>query len=135
MVNFDAPNREQPCSRRDHSNTPLQALQLLNDTQHVEAARVFAERMIVEGGKTDAERISFAFRVVLSRNPTENELSIIKDELANHLKRYSNARTDAKKLLVIGETKPKPGLKPEDVAAYTLVASTLLNLDETLARN
>ena len=135
LVNFDTPNREQPCTRRDRSNTPLQALQLLNDTQHVEAARVFAERIILEGGATEGDRIAYAFKLVLARKPNEQELSILKEELAVHLARYTKAPAEAKKLLTIGETKAIPDLKPEEVAAYTLVASTLLNLDETLTRN
>ena len=135
LVNFDAPNREQPCSRRERSNTPLQALQLLNDVQHVEAARVLAERMLIEGGDSDADRITYLFRLVLARAPSTQELSILKGELETHLARYAKAPADAQKLIIIGEAKPKAGLKPERVAAYTLVASTLLNLDETLSRN
>jgi cytochrome c553 len=135
MANFDAPNREQPCSRRDRSNTPLQALQLLNDIQHVEAARMFAERIIAEGGATDADRMTYAFKLVLARSPSSRELTILREELATHLARYTKAPDDAKKLLAVGEAKAKVGLKPEQVAAYTLVASMLLNLDETLTRN
>ena len=135
LVTFDAPNREQPCSRRDRSNTPLQALQLLNDTQHVEAARVFAERVLTEGGATPAERITFAFRLVLTRAPTSRETAILQEELAAHLERFGKAPADAAKLLAVGERKPKPGLKPDEAAAWTLVLSVLLNLDETLTRN
>ncbi len=135
LSNFDAPNREQPCSRRDRSNTPLQALQLLNDTQHVEAARTFAERIITEGGTSATERLTYAFRMVLARAPTVAELSILNDELSMHRARYGQAPVDAKKLLAIGEAKANPKLAPDEVAAYTLVASMLLNLDETLTRN
>ena len=67
--------------------------------------------------------------------PFDRELSILKNELAKHLTRYAKVPTDAMKLISIGETKPKLGVKPEEVAAYTLIASTLLNLDETLTRN
>ena len=135
LVNFDAPNREQPCARRDRSNTPLQALQLLNDIQHVEAARVLAERIITHGGASDADRLTFAFRLILARSPSDRELAILTEELATHRARYAGAVADAQKLLAVGETKAKPGLKPEEVAAFTLVASMLLNLDETLTRN
>jgi hypothetical protein len=135
LSNFDSPNREQPCSRRDRSNTPLQALQLLNDTQHVEAARKFAERIITEGGDSATGRLTYAFRMVLARAPTAAELSVINDELNAHRARFAKSPDDAKKLLGVGEAKVKPELPAEEVAAYALVASMLLNLDETLTRN
>jgi hypothetical protein len=135
LTTFDAPNREQPCARRDRSNTPLQALQLLNDTQHVEAARVFAERVMAEGGSTPADRLTFAFRLVLSRPPTDREMAVLLAELVAHLDRYGKAPADAAKLLSVGERKPKGGHAPDVVAAYTLVLGTILNLDETLTRN
>jgi hypothetical protein len=135
MTNFDAPNREQPCARRDRSNTPLQALQLMNDVQHIEAARGLAERMLTEGGSTAADRIAFAFRVVLARKPEPAELAIISEQLNTHLARYVKAPEDAKKTISHGDSKPKAGLPPADLAAYTLVANMLLNLDETLTRN
>ncbi len=135
LSNFDAPNREQPCSRRDRSNTPLQALQLMNDVQHVEAARNFAERMIVDGGATPDARIAFAFEALLARKPLDGEMRIVKGALDAHLARYTKFPEDAKKLIAFGETKPKPALKPEELAAYTMIATLLLNLDETLTRN
>ena len=135
LSNFDAPNREQPCSRRDRSNTPLQALQLMNDVQHVEAARAFAERIIADGGATPAERIVFAFRTLLARGPSAEEAAIVKDALDAHLARYAKAPADAKKLIAVGESKPKAGHDPVALAAYTMVATLLLNLDETLTRN
>jgi len=135
MANFDAPNREQPCSRRDRSNTPLQALQLMNDVQHIEAARGFAERMLIEGGKSAEERITFAYRTLLSRKPSDIEAVIVLGELQAHQERFARASDDAKKLIAHGEGKPNATLKVEDLAAYTLVANMLLNLDETLTRN
>jgi hypothetical protein len=135
MVNLDAPNREQPCAKRDRSNTPLQALQLLNDTQHVEAARLLAERIVSEGGATAEERVRFAFKVLLSRTPSDRELTVVKNELAKHQERYAKTPEDAAKLLAVGDRKANPKLKADDVAAWALVASMLLNLDETLTRN
>ena len=84
MATFDAPNREQVCTRRERSNTPLQALQLLNDVQHFEAARALAERMMTEGGGTPDDRIRFAYRTVLARPPTADELAVVSDTLRQH---------------------------------------------------
>lgn len=135
MANFDAPNREQSCSRRDRSNTPLQALQLMNDVQHIEAARALAERMLTEGGTTTVGRIQFAFRLVLARPPEPAELDIIVAELNAHVARYVKAPDDAKKLIALGESKPNAKLDPTGLAAYIMIANMLLNLDETVTRN
>jgi hypothetical protein len=135
MVNFDAPNREQFCTRRERSNTPLQALQLMNDVQHVEAARALAERMLVEADSTPDERITFAYRVVLSRSPTPDELAIVNQQWTAHLARYQEDVEAANKLISYGESKRKAELNSAELAAYTMVANTILNLDETLTRN
>ncbi len=135
MVNFDAPNREQSCTRRERSNTPLQALQLLNDVQHVEAARALGERALAEGGSTNADRIQFLFRTVLSREPGTEELAILEAQYAQHLERYHASEADAKQLIEQGETPPKYKESAPEIAAVTLVASTVLNMDETLSRN
>ena len=135
MVNFDGPNREQFCLRRERSNTPLQALQLMNDVQHFEAARALAERMVVDGGATPAERIAYGYRVILSRRPTDDETQIVAAELERHLAIYSKDEEAAKRAIAHGESKPKTKTQPAELAAYTLVANMLLNLDETLNRN
>jgi hypothetical protein len=135
MSNFDAPNREQICVVRERSNTPLQALQLMNDVQHVEAARALAQRMMTEGGANPTERIAFAFRTVLARAPEPAELEILERQLSAHLTRYNQDADLAKKLIANGETKPDEKLPPAELAAHTMVASTLLNLDETVTRN
>lgn len=135
MANFDAPNRESFCTRRERSNTPLQALQLMNDVQHFESARGLAERMLLEGGATPAERIAFGYRVVLARRPDSSEQAIVEDELRQHLDRFAKDPASAGKLIRVGESKPKPGVPETDLAAYTLIANMLLNLDETVMRN
>jgi hypothetical protein len=135
MGNFDGPNREQICTKRDRSNTPLQALQLMNDVQHVEAARALAERIMVEGGTEFGERLRFAYEVVLSRPPREEEVSILQSLFAALLKRYEAAPDEAKKLISAGESIPRENLQAPELAALTMLANTLLNLDETLNRN
>jgi hypothetical protein len=132
MSTFDAPARESSCLRRDRSNTPLQALVLMNDIQHVEAARAFAERILKEGGNTAEERVRFAWRTVLSRRPTPEEAAIVQDVLQKHTTRYAAAPEAAAGLISFGESKPDVGLKPEELAPWTLVANLVLNLDETL---
>jgi hypothetical protein len=135
MSNFDAPNRESSCSRRERSNTPLQALQLMNDVQHFEAARKFAERLMIEGGKTPADRIRFGYRVVLARQPEAVELEIVEKTLTHYLQRYEKDLEAAKKVVRVGESPLRPGLAEPELAAYTLIANLLLNLDETVMRN
>jgi hypothetical protein len=135
MSNFDAPNREGLCSRRERSNTPLQALQLMNDVQHFEAARKLAERILTEGGKTPAERIRFAYRVVLSRDPEALEADVVGKTLAQFMDRYQKDPASAAKALRVGEAPVRAGLAEPELAAYTLIANLLLNLDETVTRN
>jgi hypothetical protein len=135
MSNFDAPNREQSCSRRERSNTPLQALQLMNDVQHFEAARALAERIIIDGGSSPKDRITFAYRAVLSRRPDAEELNIVTAALEKHLARFNQDAEAAKKVISNGESKPRENLPPAEVAAWTLVANLILNLDETVTRN
>ncbi len=135
MVTFDAPNREQSCTRRERSNTPLQALLLMNDVQHFEAARALAERMLVEGGSTPEARLAFGFRTVLARVPEGEELTVIKGALEAHLARYAADVAAAKQVIAVGESTPAEHLAAPELAAYTLAANLLLNLDETVTRN
>jgi hypothetical protein len=135
MANFDAPSREATCTRRERSNTPLQALELMNDVQHVEAARALAERMIMQGGSTPTDRIEFAYKTVLARSPEAEERQIVESQLASHMERYAKDADAAKKLISHGESKPDAKIAAPELAAYTLVANTILNLDETLTRN
>ena len=134
LVNFDAPNREQFCARRERSNTPLQALQLMNDVQHVEAARSLAERAIAAAG-ADAARIDWLFRTVLARKPEPPEAALVSRALAGHRARYAADVEAAMKTVSHGESKPKADIPPAELAAWTLVGNMLLNLDEALTRN
>jgi hypothetical protein len=135
MSNFDAPNREQFCARRERSNTPLQALQLMNDTQHFEAARAFGERILREGGQTPDERIAFASRTVLARVLQPEEQAIVRQALDQFVARYRDDSEAAHRAVSVGESKPRTGLAEPELAAYTLLANLLLNLDETVMRN
>jgi hypothetical protein len=135
MATFDAPNREQFCSRRERSNTPLQALQLLNDVQHFEAARGLASRMMTEGGTRPEDRIRFAFKTVLSRPPSATELEVVRSTFGRFLERYQADPESARKAIHVGESAPRSGLPETELAAYTLTANLLLNLDETVTRN
>lgn len=135
MVNFDAPNREQFCARRERSNTPLQALQLMNDVQHVEAARALAARALAEGGADDTSRIAWLFRVLLARVPEADEAAVVVDTLSAQRGRYAADEAAAAKAIAHGASKPPAGVPAAELASWTLVANMLLNLDETLSRN
>jgi Protein of unknown function (DUF1553)/Protein of unknown function (DUF1549)/Planctomycete cytochrome C len=134
MVNFDAPNREQLCARRERSNTPLQALQLMNDVQYVEAARGFASRLMTHSSELPVQ-LSMAYEVLLSRPPRESELKILEQQYASQLARFQKNVEAAKQLLAVGETKASEELDAAQLASLTMLCNTLLNLDETVTRN
>lgn len=135
MTTFDAPNREGLCARRERSNTPLQALQLLNDVQYFEAARGLAQRMLREGGADLTARVRFGYQVVLGRPPAADELTVITQSLERARARYGTDEAAAQKAIGFGDSKPDPTLDAAELAAYTLTANLLLNLDETVTRN
>jgi hypothetical protein len=135
MSNFDAPNREQFCARRERSNTPLQALQLMNDVQHVEAARALAARALAASAADDAGRIDWLFRTVLARRPEPAEREVVAAALVANRERYAADPAAAAKAIAHGDS-PVPGhVPPVELAAWTLLANTILNLDEALTRN
>ncbi|MBC8325838.1 MAG: PSD1 domain-containing protein [Verrucomicrobia subdivision 3 bacterium] len=135
MSSFDGPNREQSCAARGRSNTPMQALQLMNDVQHVEAARNLAQRILKEGGEDADARVRWAWRVATARHPAAAETQIITNVLAGHRARFAKDTEAAKQLIAFGESKADPELAPVDLAAWTLVANLLLNLDEVVNKN
>ena len=134
MSNFDAPNREQFCTRRERSNTPLQALQLMNDVQHFEAARALAERTLASGTTID-ERITFLYRTLLARRPTDDERRLIAQAYETQRALFAADPAAAARTIAIGESKPRGVAPAVETAAWTLIANLLLNLDETLTRN
>ena len=134
MQIFDAPTREKCTIKRPRTNTPLQALVTLNDIQFVEASRHFAERILREGGGEDDDRLAFAFRIATSRYPESAELVVLKELLSAAKAKYQSDPDAANELLSAGESKSNENLDPADHAAWTIVASAILNLDETLVR-
>jgi Protein of unknown function (DUF1553)/Protein of unknown function (DUF1549)/Planctomycete cytochrome C len=134
MTAFDAPSRESCTVRRERTNTPLQALLLLNETQFVEAARSLAERTMHEGGPTVEAKLTFLFRVATSRPPDATELTELLSAYQANLARYSQNVEAARKLIAVGETKPDASLNPSELAAWTMVANVLLNLDEVITK-
>ncbi len=134
MTNFDAPSRESCTVHRSRTNTPLQALNLMNDVQFVEAARRFAERVMAEGGAADRDRAVFAFRLATARQPNDSELGIVLAVLKSHLEEYQNNAEAARKLIDFGDSKPNPALDASELAAWTMVANLILNLDETVTK-
>ncbi len=134
---FDAPNGDAACVRRLRSNTPLQALTSLNEPQFVEAAQALARKSVNEGGKTDDQRITFAFRQVLSRLPQAEELKALRRLLNQQRARIAEGWLNAAEMAV-GKSEPVtgllPGVTPATLAAHTAVARALLNLDETITK-
>jgi hypothetical protein len=118
-----------------NSNTPLQALVLLNDPIYVEAARVFAQHILREGGRGVERQIDWAFERALSRAPTAGERKVLEDLHQKSLAQFRASPEDATALTHAGEAPVEAGLKPADFAAMTTVARAILNLHETITRN
>ena len=131
---FDAPDREKCTARRPLTNTPLQALVLLNDPTFVEAARVLAQRMLLEGGADASKRIQHGFRLVTGRIPTPKELAILRELLKRETSQYDSHPDQAAKLIAIGAAQPDPKADKILLAAWTTVASAILNLDEAVTK-
>jgi hypothetical protein len=134
LATFDAPDRETCTVRRARTNTPLQALILLNDPTYVEASRKLAERMLTEGGPTADERITFAFRLATARKPSARELAVLRKILNRQMAIYEQDHDAAKKLLSVGESPRDEKLDIAELAAWTTLASVILNLDETVTK-
>jgi hypothetical protein len=134
LSTFDAPDRETCTVRRARTNTPLQALILLNDPTYVEASRKLAERMMKEGGETADSRIAFAFEMATARKPSEREATILKGILAKQQTKFKSDAEGAKKLLAVGEAPADQSLDSAELAAHALVAGVILNLDETVTK-
>jgi cytochrome c553 len=134
MTLFDVPSRETCRVVRARTDTPLQALDLLNDVTYLEASRALAQRMIKFGGSSASSRIDYGFSSLLGRMPTQRETAIIDASLAHRLALYRAHPDQAKKLISQGDLANDSHLNPAEIAAYTVTASTLLNLDETVTK-
>ncbi len=134
MMTFDASARETCVVRPSRTNTPLQALAMMNDVTFVEAARVLAERVMTTGGKTADERIAALFRLATARRPNDIEAGILRRGLEQHLKRYRDDKPAALKLVSSGDSKRNGKLDVSELAAYTVIASLIMNLDETITK-
>ncbi len=137
LQNFDAPNGDSSCVRRTRSNTPLQALTILNEPLFIEAARALALMTVMNGGATDTQRMTFAFRRVLSRSPSLPETSELINLLNRQRGRFVSGELNPWNLATNDPEKPfklPKGVKMEDLAAWTAVSRVLLNLDETITK-
>jgi hypothetical protein len=134
MSTFDAPNRDICVVRRNRTNTPLQALVTLNDPCFVETAQALARRMVKEGGATVESKVAYAFRLCLIRPPQETEAKRLVDLFKQAREEYAKQPKEAQKLATDPLGPLPAGMEPVELAAYTVVANVLLNLDETLAK-
>ncbi len=134
MDSFDAPMRDVVCTRRQRTDTPLQALVTMNDVQWVEAARALAERAIEQGGHDPAKRIALMSEVLLARDPSPATAAVLEGSVTEMLKHYQADPKAAHALISEGEKKPSSSIPEPELAAWTMVASEMLNLDETVTK-
>ena len=133
MTSFDAPNRESYCLQRERSNTPLQALTLMNDVQFFEASRAFAQHILSSQPDTET-RLTALMRSATGRQPEEVERDIMRRALGKHHAHFKSHPEEAQKAITYGESKPDPKLDPAELAAWTMVANLVLNLDEVVTK-
>ncbi len=133
MINFDSANREACVVRETRTNTPLQALNLMNDVTYVEAARLTGQRMMKEGGAKDEDRLRFGFRLVTGHWPSKAQEDVLAADLRFHRDYFSDAQK-VDEYLSQGESRPDAKLDRRELAAYASVASLLLNLDEAMTK-
>jgi len=126
LQNFDTPNGDMSCLRRSRSNTPLQALTTLNEPMFIETARALAKKTLAEGGASDAERLTYAFRRCVSRTPSAQERAELQSLLERQTQRFREGKLNSAEMTG-GEANP-------DLAGWTAVARVLLNLDETITK-
>jgi hypothetical protein len=135
LLAFDAPTREECTAERPRSSTPLQSLVLLNDSTYVEAARVFAEHLIGQGGKTAPDRLAWAYRRALSRPIRPAEIQVLDGLYKKHATEYRRDPIASQKLVHVGERPVPKGIDLAELAAWTSVTRVILNLHEAITRN
>ncbi len=131
---FDAPMRDVVCTRRQRTDTPLQALVAMNDVQWVEAARALAQRVILQGGHDPSQRISLMSEILLSHDPSPKTAAVLENSLEQMRKHYAADPKAAHELISVGEKKRDTSIPDSELAAWTMVASEMLNLDETITK-
>ncbi len=134
MLTFDAPDREKCTVRRTVTNTPLQALVLLNDPTYLESARVLAQRVLREAGRDPAKRAALTFELATARTPEKKELAVLERFAKDQFATYSRDHKAAENLLKTGQSPVDSKLDPVELATWTTVASAILNLDETVTK-
>ncbi len=134
LVTFDAPSREKCVARRSVTNTPLQALVLLNDPTYIEASRVLAAETLKSAGRSSPARIRYGFRRATGRTPTAREVAVLEALVKQEFDSYRSAPGKAAALLSAGESKVDPAIDKPELAAWTTLASALLNLDEVITK-
>jgi hypothetical protein len=135
MSTFDAPNRESCTVRRERTNTPLQALTMMNDIQYVEAARCFAERVVEQSLAETKQRLNYAMQLATGRSLRSDELSMLEDLYAKHLATFKADQEAAKALIQTGEAPRISDAAPEELASLTMICNLILNLDEVMTLN
>jgi hypothetical protein len=134
LAAFDAPSREECTVDRPRSNTPQQALVLLNDPTYVEAARALAVRILQRGEQAAEQRLSHAFEQVLARQPRGEETTELLALYKKHRQEFAADKQAADQFLAVGDFKAPAGLDAAELAAWTSVSRVLLNLHETITR-
>jgi hypothetical protein len=134
MMNFDSPNREQCTVFENRTNSPLQALDLMNDVTFVEASRKLAERIMLEGGSSSNQRLEYGYSLVLARQPSARQKQVLMRVLGELESKYRADPRAASDFIHQGASGIRPGVAPEELAAWTGVAGLMLNLDETITK-
>jgi hypothetical protein len=134
MMTFDSPGRETCVVRETRTNTPLQALTLMNDVTYLEAARVLAQRMMIEGGPTPSSRIAYAYKLATARSLDPRQSDVLLGSFQHYLDGFQTNPESALKLVSEGDSPRDEKLNVSELAAYTTVASLILNMDETVTK-
>jgi hypothetical protein len=134
MKIFDSADRERCVVRVEVTNTPMQALALLNDPTFVEAARHLAQRMIREGGQQPMDRVRYGYAIALARDPGSIKSEILAKGLKDYRLHFNAYPKNAKNFVEIGDSIPDRSIEKMELAAYTMLASVILNLDEFITR-